>query len=220
MARRGADTLSMEAVLPFAGAGFALGWPLEWVIQQFPRRQGTAPSRRRRLVVALVTALLFALEAVVIGLHARLAPALVLTALAVPAAAIDLRHRIIPDLINLPGAVLVYAVAVAAQPARWLELAVAGLACFLFFFVAHRISPAGMGMGDVKMSLMIGLGLGHFAFLGLFSAFVLSSAVSVGLLVRHGRAGLKVGFPFGPFLAAGTLVALLWGPQLSPHLIG
>ena len=55
-------------------------------------------------------------------------PALLLTALVVPASAIDLKHRIIPDAINLPGAVLVYVTAVAAQPDRWAELLIGGLA--------------------------------------------------------------------------------------------
>src|SRR5262249_31646058 len=95
----------MESVLPLAGFGFALGWPLEWVIQRFPRGTGTAPSSRRRWIVAAITAALFALEAVSIGFVPELLPALLLTALVVPAAAIDLEHRIIPDLINKPGAV-------------------------------------------------------------------------------------------------------------------
>ena len=103
----------MESVLPLAGFGFALGWPLEWVIQRFPRGTGTAPSSRRRWIVAAITAALFALEAVSIGIVPELLPALLLTALVVPAAAIDLEHRIIPDLINLPGAVAVYVVSVA-----------------------------------------------------------------------------------------------------------
>ena len=159
-----ADTQGrMEAVLPLAGFGFALGWPLEWVIQRFPQGVGTAPSSRRRWIVAGITALLFALEAISIGIVPELLPALLLTALVVPAAAIDLEHRIIPDMINLPGAVAVYVVSVAVQPDRWLELLLGGLGCFLFFFVAHMVSPKGMGMGDVKMALMIGLGLGQHA---------------------------------------------------------
>ena len=99
-----------------------------------------------------------------------------------PAAAIDLEHRIIPDMINLPGAVAVYVVSVAVQPDRWLELLLGGLGCFLFFFVAHMVSPKGMGMGDVKMALMIGLGLGQHAFFALFAAFLASTVLSMFLL--------------------------------------
>lgn len=210
----------MEAVLPLAGFGFALGWPLEWVIQRFPRGTGTAPSSRRRWIVAAITAALFALEAVSIGIVPELLPALLLTALVVPAAAIDLEHRIIPDLINKPGAVAVYATSVAVQPDRWLELLLGGIGCYLFFLVAHMVSPKGMGMGDVKMALMIGLGLGQHAFVALFAAFATSTVLSLFLIATRGRKGLKVGVPFGPFLAFGAVFALIWGGSVSPFLIG
>jgi leader peptidase (prepilin peptidase) / N-methyltransferase len=204
----------METVLPLAGAGFALGWPIEWLIQRFPKGVGTAPSSRRRWYVAAATAALFAVIALRIGLHPRLAPALLLTALIVPASVIDLRHRIIPDAINLPGAVLVFAVAVAAQPDRWPELLIGGIAATLFLGLAWLVYPAGMGLGDVKMVLMIGLALGKFVGVAMFAAFAISTVFSVGLLVSKGFGGRKATFPFGPFLALGAMVAILWGPQL------
>jgi leader peptidase (prepilin peptidase) / N-methyltransferase len=204
----------MELVLPLAGAGFALGWPMEWVIQRFPTGEGTAPSVRRRWMVAAVTAALFAALTVKIGLHPRLAPALLLTALVVPASAIDLKHRIIPNAINLPGALLVYAVAVAAQPDRWAELLIGGLAGFLFLGTAWVVSPAGMGLGDVKMMLMIGLALGKYVGVALLAAFSLSLIPSVGLLLFKGLKARKIGFPFGPFLAFGAVVGLMWGQQI------
>jgi leader peptidase (prepilin peptidase) / N-methyltransferase len=204
----------METVLPLAGAGFALGWPIEWLIQRFPKGVGTAPSSRRRWYVAAATAALFAVIALRIGLHPRLAPALLLTALIVPASVIDLRHRIIPDAINLPGAALVFAVAVAAQPDRWPELLIGGVAATLFLGIAWLVYPAGMGLGDVKMVLMIGLALGKFVGVAMFAAFALSTVFSLGLLVSKGFGGRKATFPFGPFLALGAMVAILWGPQL------
>lgn len=204
----------MEIALPLAGAGFALGWPMEWLIQRFPTGKGTAPSARRKWVVAGVTAAVFAALAYHIGLHPRLVPALLLTALVVPAAAIDLKHRIIPDAINLPGALLVYATAVAAQPDRWAELLIGGLAGLVFLGGAWVVSPKGMGLGDVKMVLMIGLALGKYVGVALFAAFCLSLVPSVGLLLVKGLRARKIGFPFGPFLAFGAIVALMWGPQI------
>jgi leader peptidase (prepilin peptidase)/N-methyltransferase len=204
----------MEIMLPLAGAGFALGWPMEWAIQRFPTGTGTAPSARRKWAVAAVTAALFAALAIHIGLHPRLAPALLLAVLIVPASAIDLKHRIIPDAINLPGAVLVYATAVAAQPDRWAELLIGGLAGLLFLGAAWAVSPKGMGLGDVKMVLMIGLALGKYVGVALFAAFCLSLVPSVGLLLVKGLRARKIGFPFGPFLAFGAIVALMWGPQI------
>jgi leader peptidase (prepilin peptidase)/N-methyltransferase len=166
-------------------------------------------------MVAALTGALFAAVAVRIGLHARLAPALLLTALVVPASVIDLRHRIIPNAINLPGAAAVYVVAVVAQPDRWAELLIGGLAGALFLGIAWLVYPAGMGLGDVKMTLMIGLALGKYAGVAIFAAFAISLLPSIAVLVVKGpRGGRKVAFPFGPFLALGAMVALLWGPQL------
>lgn len=204
----------METVLPLAGFGFVLGWPLERVIQRFPLGEGTAPSTRRRWVVAAITALLFALEAVVIGIQPALAPALLLTALVVPASAIDLRHRIIPDAINLPGALAVYLVAVAAQPERWLELLLGGLGGALFLGLAWLVSPRGMGLGDVKMALMIGLACGRYTIIALLVALLLAAIPGIALMFSKGLKARTIFIPFGPFLAAGAVVALLWGPQL------
>jgi leader peptidase (prepilin peptidase) / N-methyltransferase len=210
----------MEFVVPFAGVGFALGWPIEWLVQRFPVGEGTPPSRRRKLFVATLTAGLFAALTLQIGLEPRLAPALLLTALIVPASVIDLNHRIIPNAINLPGAFLVFAVATIAEPDRMVEFAIAGAACFLFLGLAWAISPKGMGLGDVKMALMIGLGTGRYAFVAMFTGFVASTALSLCLIARYGRKAGKMSFPFGPFLAFGTVIALMWGPQLSPYLLG
>jgi len=210
----------MEFALPVAGVGFALGWPIEWVIQRFPLGHGTPPSIRRRWVVAGMTALLFALLTVVIGLQPRLIPALILTALVVPASAIDLNHRIIPDRINLPGALLVFTAASFAQPGRMAEFAIGGIGCMVFLGVAWLISPNGMGLGDVKMALMIGLGTGRYAFVALLSGFVASTMLSAYLFATRGREARKATFPFGPFLAIGAVVALLWGPQISQGLFG
>jgi leader peptidase (prepilin peptidase) / N-methyltransferase len=210
----------MELVVPFAGMGFALGWPIEWVVQRFPLGEGTPPSTRRKIVVAAVTAGLFAAMALKIGLEPRLAPALLLTALIVPASVIDLNHRIIPNMINIPGAVLVFTVASIAEPGRMPEFAVAGIVCFLFLGFAWFAFRQGMGLGDVKMAAMIGLGTGRYAYVAMLSGFAASVVLSSWLLLRGGLKARKATFPFGPFLAFGTVVALLWGPQLTPYLLG
>jgi leader peptidase (prepilin peptidase)/N-methyltransferase len=204
----------MELALPLAGVGFALSWPMEWTIQRFPLGKGTTPSVHRRWVIAAITAALFAALTVKIGLHPRLVPALILTALVVVASVIDLNHRIIPNRINYPGALLVFTTASFAEPHRLAEFAVGGLLCFLFLGLAWVVSPAGMGLGDVKMALMIGLGTGRYAFVALFAGFCASTALSAFLIAKGGRKALKSSFPFGPFLAFGTVVALLWGPEV------
>jgi leader peptidase (prepilin peptidase) / N-methyltransferase len=204
----------MDTLLPLATFGFALGWPLEMMIQRFPKPDGTAPSSRRRWIVCFVTAALFAALALSYGKTPELVPALVLTALIVPASAIDLRYRIIPDAINLPGAVAVYVLAVIAQPDRWLEFLLGGLLGAFFLLIPSLVTRGGMGMGDVKMVLMIGFCTGQYVLVALFMGFLLSLVPSFWAFVAKGWKGRKVTFAFGPFLAAGAMIALLWGPQL------
>jgi leader peptidase (prepilin peptidase)/N-methyltransferase len=124
----------------------------------------------------------------------------------------DLESRIIPNRIVVPG----MAAAVAAQTARdpGVEWFLAGLAAGGVLFAAALAYPAGMGMGDVKLAAFLGAWLGRDVvvalFVGIFAAFV----PAVVILVRHGRAGRKMGLPFGPFLALGGVVALFAGEQL------
>jgi leader peptidase (prepilin peptidase)/N-methyltransferase len=78
--------------------------------------------------------------------------------------------------------------------------------------VFSLISPQGMGMGDVKLAFLMGAALGTNVAVALVIASLTSLVPSIYILARHGRAGRKVGFPFGPFLALGSLVALFaWG---------
>lgn len=208
-------------LLPVATIGFVMGWPMELLIQKFPMPNGTAPSSQRRWVVCIITALLFAALAASIGINRELAPALVLTALIVPASAIDLRYRIIPDAINLPGAVVVYALAVFAEPDRWLEFLLSGVIAAGVLYVSNKLTGGGIGLGDVKMVLMMGFCLGEYVLVAIFFGFLLSLAPSLWILATKGvKAGRKTGFPFGPFLAGGAMIALLWGPQLWDLWLG
>jgi leader peptidase (prepilin peptidase) / N-methyltransferase len=124
----------------------------------------------------------------------------------------DLERRIIPNRIVVPG----MAAALAAQTVRdpSVEWLLAGLAAGGALLVAALVYPAGMGMGDVKLAAFLGAWLGRDVvvalFVGIFAAFV----PAVVILVRHGRAGRKMGLPFGPFLALGGVVALFAGEQL------
>jgi leader peptidase (prepilin peptidase)/N-methyltransferase len=71
-----------------------------------------------------------------------------------------------------------------------------------------------MGMGDVKLALLLGAMLGRVVPVGLMLGMLLALVPSVILLARHGSAARKMGFPFGPFLALGSVIALFWGDAL------
>ena len=119
----------------------------------------------------------------------------------------DLERRIIPNRIVLPAAGVALVVHTLIDPSPEWALGALGAAGALFLLAL--ISPSGMGMGDVKLALVIGAVLGRGALPALIVASLAGAVPSIAILIRHGKAGRKVGFPFGPFLAAGALVVLL-----------
>jgi prepilin signal peptidase PulO-like enzyme (type II secretory pathway) len=124
--------------------------------------------------------------------------------------ATDLEYRLIPNRVVGPASLIVLAGMTAARPSPVWAIAAFGAAGFLLVF--SLISPQGMGMGDVKLAFLMGAALGTSVAAALVIASLTSLVPSIAILVRHGRAGRKVGFPFGPFLALGSLVALfVWG---------
>lgn len=138
----------------------------------------------------------------------------VLGVVLIPVVVIDLRHHLIPDLLVLPATAVALVAAVLADPARWWVpvLGAAGAAGFLLLlWIVH---PGGMGLGDVKLAALIGAVLGVLAIPALFLAFAAGAALGVVLLARLGARARKVAVPFGPFLAAGAVAALVIGPRL------
>jgi leader peptidase (prepilin peptidase)/N-methyltransferase len=174
------------------------------------------PPRMSRPALALVPACAAATAGPVLargpGWEAVAAAALMLAL--VPVVLIDVRHRLIPDAVVLPAAAIALAAAVAAEPARWWVPAAAALGAAGFLLVPWLVRPAAMGLGDVKLALVIGAALGAAVVPALAAAFASAAAACAALLVRHGRRARGMTVPFGPFLAAGAVVGLLWGRAL------
>jgi leader peptidase (prepilin peptidase) / N-methyltransferase len=126
--------------------------------------------------------------------------------------ATDLEHRIIPNRVVLPAAALVLAAQTMLHPSP--EWAIGGLGASGFLFAAALVYPAGMGMGDVKLALLMGAMLGRTVPVALMLGMMLALVPSFVLLARHGAAARKMGIPFGPFLAMGSVIALFWGERL------
>ena len=93
----------------------------------------------------------------------------------------------------------------------------------LFLFLAALAYPKGMGMGDVKLALLLGAMLGRTVPVALMVGMLAALVPAVVLFVRHGSAARKMGIPFAPFLALGGVVALFFGDELldaySTHLL-
>lgn len=162
--------------------------------------------------VELATALLIAGCFLAFGLSPEAFLASAFCAVLVVVSAIDLAHRIIPNVIVLPAAALVLVAQTALRPSP--EWAIAALGAFLFLFVAAIAYPGGMGMGDVKFALLLGAMLGRTVPVALMVGMIAALVPSLVLVARHGRAARKMGIPFGPFLALGGVVALFAGDRL------
>ena len=162
--------------------------------------------------VELATAGLVAACFLVFGLSAKAVVSAFFCAVLVAITATDITHRIVPNRIVLPAAVVVLIAQTALFPSPEWTLGAVGAAGFLF--VAAIAYPAGMGMGDVKLALLLGAMLGRLVGVGLMLGMFAALVPSALLFARHGAAARKMGIPFAPFLAFGSVVALFVGKPL------
>jgi leader peptidase (prepilin peptidase)/N-methyltransferase len=134
---------------------------------------------------------------------------------------IEIRHRRIPTRLVYPALAIAAAIIVVGDLAGGgLDALDAGIGLFAYglgLMIIALISPQGMGMGDVKLAGLIGLVLGS---IGLELVAV---AAGMGILLGGagavvallGGAGRKSAIPFGPFLAAGAVIAVFVGHQIA-----
>ena len=169
-------------------------------------RAGCRSSRRRRPLLGAASGAVFGftLEALVAAFFCWILVIVTRT---------DLEHRLIPNRIVLPGAVLVLVGRTARRAER--RLAPRRPRRVLGLFLLALVYPRGMGMGDVKLALFMGSGLGACGgrsalFLGFLAARV--PAHRAARAAREG--GTQAGDPLGPFLALGAVVALFVGDAI------
>jgi leader peptidase (prepilin peptidase)/N-methyltransferase len=177
------------------------------------RACGMAIARRYPIVEA-ATGLLFALAYLVLGPTLDFVVAAVLLSGLVAITAIDLSHQIIPDAITLPGILVGVIANLATHRVTWIESLLGVVVGGGIFFVIILASRGGMGGGDMKLGAMLGAFLGwKLGLLALLLGVLSGGVVALGLLIL-GRKGRKEAIPFGPFLALGGAITLLWGEKL------
>lgn len=178
-----------------------------------------AVTEPRHLLVPLVTALSCAALAAATGPRPELAAWLLLVPFAVLLALVDRNVHRLPDGLTLPlaaaAAVLLgFAALFPGAAGSWPTALFGGLVLGAAYFVLFLIHPNGMGFGDVKLALSLGVALGWYGwtvlFTGAFAGFLLGSLYGVGLMVLR-RADRKTAIPFGPFMIVGALAGLLLG---------
>lgn len=129
--------------------------------------------------------------------------------------AIDIERRIVPNRIVLPAAAVALLGRIALAPGDAVQYALAALLAALFLFLPRLFSPRSIGMGDVKLGLLIGAALGWGAASALALGFLLVFPVALVIAVRGGVAAARqTAIPMCPFLALGSLVVLL-GPAIA-----
>ena len=168
--------------------------------------------------VEAATALLMGGCVLKFGLTWDAAVAAFFCAALVAVSATDIERRIIPNRIVIPAAAVVLAANTVLHPS--VEWVAAGLGASLFLFVAALAYPAGMGMGDVKLALLLGVALGRTVPVAMLSGMLAALVPSVVLFARHGSAARKMAIPFGPFLALGAVLALFAGHAILHEYLG
>jgi leader peptidase (prepilin peptidase) / N-methyltransferase len=195
---------------------------LSWLLLRGRCRDCTAPISARYPAVEAATALVFVLLAGRFGWDWQLPAYLYLGAIGVALTLIDIDVRRLPNAIVLPSypAVAALLTLPAVTDGRWADLlrAVLGAAVLYGgFFLLAFINPRGMGFGDVKLAGVLGGYLGWLGWgvigVGAFGGFLLGGLYGAVLMLA-GRAGRKSQIPFGPFLIAGALLAVLGGQQV------
>ena len=178
-------------------------------------------SARYPLVEAATAALFVAVVAVHHADTAALVLGLVLVAFLVPIALIDLDHRIIPNRLTLPAAVIAVVLGTALDPGGQVERLIAGVAAAAVLGLPALVRPTGMGMGDAKLVGVMGLFLGAAVVPAFFVAFAAGTIVGIVIIARKGMVqGRKTAVPFGPFLALGAIVGVLAGNEIVSAYLG
>jgi len=185
---------------------------LSYVLLRGRCRSCGASIALRYPLVELATALLVAGCVWKFGLSGDAAVAAFFCAALVAVSATDLEHRIVPNRIVVPAAAIVLVAQTALHPGvEWL---LGGLGASGFLFVAALAYPKGMGMGDVKLALLLGAMLGRVVPVALLVGMLAALAPSAVLFARHGSKARKMAIPFAPFLALGGVVGLFAGHGL------
>ena len=229
----------MTAVLVAGCAvvGLVVGWFLDPVITRVPRKMPVfgppaddepPVSMKRRAFVTVLTGALFGATAARFDDSWLLPAYLVLTGALVALAVIDFETYLLPNRIVYPLTLVSLALfglgaALDGDLDSYLRGLLAAVIAFMIFFVLHLVSPRSMGFGDVKLSFTLGLSLGVLGWgelvLGLFLGFFYGAVIGIVLIATKIR-GKGQAVPFGPFLAAGAITAILIGAPILDWYTG
>jgi leader peptidase (prepilin peptidase)/N-methyltransferase len=191
---------------------------LSWFVLRGRCRHCAAEISPVYPLVEAVTAVLIVACIAVFGVTPYAALAAGFCAVLVTLSVVDWNHRIVPNRIVIPAAGAALVVHTAIHPSvEWLA---AALCASGFLFAAVLAYPKGLGMGDVKLALLLGAVLGASVGVALMVGMFAALVPAVVLFARHGSSARKMGLPFVPFLAFGAVVALFAGEWALDAYLG
>lgn len=204
-------------------AGVLLGAGLGYVGARLaPRWMAQPPARWATYAAMGACALLSGLLAARHGLGDHFWAQVFFLAVLTVASFVDLHDRIIPNEVVIFGllAGLVLMGASVGESHTWYTMAGGAAAGFGFLLLLALLVKGGMGLGDVKLAAVMGLFLGWpWIWLALVLSFLAGGLVSVAMLAL-GRVGRKQHIPFGPFLALGSALTAIYGPDIWAWYLG
>ena len=202
------DNLPVASWVALRGRCRTCGEPVSWM---YP-------------AVEIVTALVFAVTYLTYGLTLLSVVRVIFACALIVLFVTDLQHKILPNVITLPGIVVGFVCSVFLPPG-WVSsligIVVGGGVLFAIAEVYYRVrGQEGLGMGDVKLLGMIGAFLGWKLVLLTLVFASFTGSLAGGVLIASGRGGMKYALPFGTFLAVGALFAATWGDPIADWYFG
>ena len=179
------------------------------------RRNPRSPIARLNLAVELVMAFLFVFAGVRFGWSLNFFLLAFADAFFVLIALIDLKYRLILNVLIFPAMAATLFVQFVAPGTNLPAVLVGGAFGLVIFWLAARVRPGELGFGDIKLATLIGLILGFPCAVWALLIGVLAGGIAVIVLLFAHGANLKTRIPYAPFLCLGALTTLAFAPLLT-----
>ncbi len=177
----------------------------------------------QNILVEVLNGLFYLALYLTFGLSVYTVMGLVFCSVLIVISFIDWEFMIIPNVIVLPFTLVGLAFTITFitlnNPSKWWMPLAFSAGAFGFMLIIHLIYPRGMGMGDVKLSLMLGAFLVKNVVVGLFLGFLIGAVAGIVFIIIKKKT-LKQFIPFGPFISTGGLIAFFVGDSISRWYTG